>query len=328
MTIGVVVIGRNEGERLRRCLASVVGQAEAVVYVDSGSTDGSVSIANSFGFQVLSLDPKTPFSAARARNEGFDLLTREHPAIRFVQFVDGDCTVASGWLAVAAAALDDSAERAAVLGHVSEAHPDSTIFNRLCALEWKSSAGDIENFGALGGIFMVRDGVFRQLGGFNREVIAGEDSELGVRMSLAGFRVTKIDHPMVCHDANMTRFGQWWTRAVRAGHAIGQRAFLNGDTPVRDCVRERKSTWFWGIGLPAVVVVCLIPSHGASLLLLAGYGVLGWRVYRFRKGMGDSPQDAFLYARYLLLAKIANGLGLLKFYWNRLFRQYRIIEYK
>jgi GT2 family glycosyltransferase len=329
MTTGVIVIGRNEGERLRRCLASMVEQAEVVVYVDSGSADESVSIARSFGHRVLSLDPKYPFSAARARNEGFALLTREHPEIRFVQFVDGDCMVAAGWLAAAVAALDERAERAAVLGHVSEANPDNTVFNRLCALEWKSGTGDIENFGALGGIFMVRVEVFRQLGGFNREVIAGEDSELGVRMSLAGFRVTKIDQPMVCHDANMTRFAQWWKRAVRAGHAIGQRAFLNGDTPARDCVRERKSTWCWGIGLPLAVLLFLIPSHGASLLLLlAAYGVLGWRVYRFRRQMGDSPADALLYARYLLLAKIANGLGLLKFYWNRLFKQYRIIEYK
>jgi len=41
--IGVVVIGRNEGERLKRCLQSVRGRAACVVYVDSGSTDDSLA---------------------------------------------------------------------------------------------------------------------------------------------------------------------------------------------------------------------------------------------------------------------------------------------
>ena len=40
--IGIVAIGRNEGERLRRCLNSVIGRGLRVVYVDSNSTDDSV----------------------------------------------------------------------------------------------------------------------------------------------------------------------------------------------------------------------------------------------------------------------------------------------
>lgn len=53
--IGVVVIGRNEGKRLHSCLASIVGQAEAVLYVDSGSTDNSVSIALAMGDLIWSV---------------------------------------------------------------------------------------------------------------------------------------------------------------------------------------------------------------------------------------------------------------------------------
>lgn len=44
-SLGVVVIGRNEGERLKRCLASLLGNVDQIVYVDSGSTDGSVQLA-------------------------------------------------------------------------------------------------------------------------------------------------------------------------------------------------------------------------------------------------------------------------------------------
>jgi glycosyltransferase involved in cell wall biosynthesis len=68
---GLVAIGRNEGERLRRCLISAQGVYDHVVYVDSGSSDDSVALAESFGAVVVVLDTARPFTAARARNAGF-----------------------------------------------------------------------------------------------------------------------------------------------------------------------------------------------------------------------------------------------------------------
>ena len=252
--LGIVVIGRNEGERLQHCLQSLVPNVP-IIYVDSGSTDGSAALARSFGVEVIELDPACLFSAARARNEGTDLLVTLHPEITFVQFVDGDCTLIPGWLEAGLAALRAEPSRAAVIGQLVERHPDVTPYNKLCALEWQSPPGDLNNFGALGGISMMRLAVLRELGGFNPDVIAGEDSELGARIALAGFKVTKIERLMATHDADIGTFGKWWKRSVRAGHAIGQRAHLNGATALRDCVRERTSTWLWGIGLPVLVLL-------------------------------------------------------------------------
>jgi len=67
---GIVVIGRNEGERLRACFDALPGDASCVVYVDSGSTDGSVELARARGIHVVELDMSVPFTAARSRNEG------------------------------------------------------------------------------------------------------------------------------------------------------------------------------------------------------------------------------------------------------------------
>src|SRR5688500_1309656 len=103
--IGVVAIGRNEGERLRACLNSCVGKVAAVVYVDSGSTDGSIEMAKSMGVDVVPLDLSKQFTAARARNAGFARLAASHPQIEYVQFVDGDCEIVDGWIEQAAAAL-------------------------------------------------------------------------------------------------------------------------------------------------------------------------------------------------------------------------------
>ena len=327
-SLGIVVIGRNEGHRLQACLASLQGLNCPIIYVDSGSVDCSVDRARPLCEQVVELDPASPFSAARARNEGFAALALAHPHVEFVQFLDGDCTLLSGWLDAARQAMNDDPRRAIVIGPLCERRPQASIYNRLCALEWKSPAGDLHNFGALGGIMLVRAAAFVQLGGFNPQMIAGEDSEFGVRAATAGFVITKIREPMAAHDAEIQRFGQWWRRAVRSGHAIGHRFSLNGRGPARDCARERRSVLLWAFGIPLLIVLSLRVTHGASLLLVGGYGVLAHRIADYRRGQGDGASDARLYARFVVLGKFAEGVGLLQFYLNRLAGRYRIIEYK
>ena len=325
---GIVVIGRNEGDRLLACLRSLEPLACPVVYVDSGSTDGSLERAAALCERAIALDPGRPFSAARARNEGFRALLAARPELRWIQFLDGDCTLLPGWLDAAADALAADAARAVVVGPLRERHPEASAYNRLCALEWRSTPGDLRNFGALGGIMLVRADVFVEVGGFNEQVIAGEDSEFGVRVALAGFKVTKIGVEMATHDADIHRFGQWWRRAVRGGHAIGQRFSLHGRGAMRDCARERRSVLVWGLALPATILVLAPVTHGLSLLLAGGYAVLGQRIARYRRGQGDSGADARLYARFVVIGKFAEAWGLLKFYVNNMAGRFRVIEYK
>ena len=167
--IGVVAIGRNEGERLRACLESARRDCEALVYVDSGSTDDSVEIARSLGAQVVDLDLSIPFTAARARNAGFERLCREWPDVTYVQFVDGDCELEAGWIAKAEQTLD-SEDWAVVCGRRRERYREATIYNRLCDMEWDTPVGPAA---ACGGDAMMRVDVFRQVGGFSEDLIAG-----------------------------------------------------------------------------------------------------------------------------------------------------------
>ena len=325
---GIVVIGRNEGERLLACLRSVQSLGCPLVYVDSGSSDGSVERAAALCDLAFALDSTRPFSAARARNEGFQALLAARPELRLIQFLDGDCALLPGWLDAAEHAMAGDAARAIVVGPLRERHPEASAYNRLCALEWRSPPGDLSNFGALGGIMLVRADVFARVGGFNEQVIAGEDSELGVRVAMAGFKVTKIAVEMATHDADIQRFAQWWRRAGRGGHAIGQRFSLHGRGAMRDCARERRSVLVWGLALPATMLALAPATHGLSLLMAAGYLVLGQRIARYRRHLGDSAAEARLYARFVVIGKFAEAWGLLKFYVNNMAGRFRIIEYK
>ncbi|MGP0066212.1 MAG: glycosyltransferase [Isosphaeraceae bacterium] len=326
--LGIVVIGRNEGERLRSCLASTVGPHRTVVYVDSGSSDGSVELARSMGAEVVELDLSLPFTAARARNAGFDRLQQIDPVVEFVQVVDGDCEVASGWLDRARAVLEERPDVAVVFGRRRERYRDRTVYNRLADLEWNTAPiGEVK---ACGGDALMRAEALRRVGGYNPSIIAAEDDELCIRIRAEGWKVLRIDADMTLHDMAMTRFSQWWKRAVRCGHAYAEGSARYGRTPERHFVRQTRSAIFWGIVLPALAFGLAWWTWGASLVLLAGYLVLFWRAERFyRAGRGWPAGDARVYGASCVLAKFAHVYGIAK-YWTRRIRgtPVRIIEYR
>ncbi len=326
--VAAVVIGRNEGELLKPSLQSISAAQLPVVYVDSGSTDGSAALARENGAVTVELTPDRPFSAARGRNEGFDEALRQWPRTRFILFLDGDCTLEPDFVAAGLETFERDPAIAVVTGHLSERHPEASIYNRLCAFEWRSPAGRSENMSGLGGIMLVRSDAFRKVGGFDLQAIAGEEPDLGVRLGLAGYAIVKIDRPMATHDAQIDRFGQWWTRAVRGGHALAHRYARHGRTRYRDGRREIRSVLFWGFALPLLTILTLWPTHGLSLLLVAGYGFLGWRVYRHYRGTGLSPADARLVTRFIIYGKFAEFIGILRYGLNRLRGRFHIIEYR
>lgn len=326
--VGAVVIGRNEGDRLKASLASVRAAGIPLVYVDSGSLDRSVEIAKEMADAVVELDPARPFTAARARNEGLRRLQSSWPAVDYVLFLDGDCRLEPQFVPAAVEAMLADPRRAIVTGHLREHASDISKFHRLCALEWQSPAGEIVDYSRLGGIMLARVKDVVNVGGFNEHLIAGEDPELGVRLGLAGRRATKIDVPMAVHRADITHFSQWWRRAVRGGHAMAHRYAINGRSKVRDCAREFYSTLFWGIALPVIILGAAWPTRGLSLLLAAGYLVLAARIYRHFSRRGASVKDARLGARYGIYIKFANAVGLLRFLVNARRGKFEIIEYK
>lgn len=321
--IGVVVIGRNEGQRLERCLASVFGAADAVVYVDSGSTDGSVQLARDRGVQVLALDMTRPFTAARARNEGFACLQRALPDVRYVQFVDGDCEVVGGWLDTAQAFLAAHPEVAVVCGRRRERFPQRSVYNLLCDLEWDTPVGEAK---ACGGDALMRADAFAAVSGFRPGLIAGEEPELCVRLRGAGWKVWRLAAEMTLHDAAITHFSQWWQRSLRAGYAFAEGAALHGAAPEHHWQRESRRAWTWGLGIPLVIVLASTLLGGWALLLLLIYPLQAVRLAR--RG-ARSPRENWLQAVFLVLGKFPEMLGQVKFLLNRFGAgKTALIEYK
>jgi glycosyltransferase involved in cell wall biosynthesis len=322
--VGVVIIGRNEGERLRRCLASVVRHAECIVYVDSGSTDGSVAMSRSLGVDVVELDLRRPFTAARARNEGFERLLASRPGLKHVFFVDGDCEVVHGWLETAVRFLDDHPQVAVVWGRRRERYPERSVYNLLCDIEWDSfPLGETK---ACGGDAVMRVSAFEQVTGYRPDLICGEEPELCVRLRKRGWRVWHLSADMTLHDAALYRFGQWWKRMLRGGYAYAQGVELHGAPPERHWVQESRRAWIWGLWIPVIIVALAIAVGWQALLLLLVYPL---QVLRLALKGTRSRQANWWHAIALVLCKFPEMMGQLKFLLDKYRRvQSGLIEYK
>jgi glycosyltransferase involved in cell wall biosynthesis len=325
--IGIVTIGRNEGERLEKCLRSVVGRAATVVYVDSASTDDSVAFARQIGAEVVELDMSIRFTAARARNEGLTRLLSIDPQCEFVQFVDGDCEVMPGWLEAAAEKLASDKKIAVVCGKKAERYPEASIYNRLCGMEWKLPTGKIL---FSGGDMMARVSALKEVNGYNSGLIAGEEPEMCLRLRNAGYEIWGLDVPMSIHDADMHRFSQWWMRNVRAGHAFSEVAAMHSHEPERFWCKDVRSNWIWGAIIPVVLLGFAWPTRGWSLLGFVLYLKPFWGTYRWTLSQpGNSKMDAFLNSIFILLGKIPQALGQWKVLCDRVLnRRSRVLEYK
>jgi GT2 family glycosyltransferase len=324
--LGIVTIGRNEGERLRCCLNSLVGRDRPVVYVDSNSTDGSVEFARSLGVDVVELDLSLPFTAARARNAGFERLLRVEPTVEFVQFVDGDCEVVPGWLDRAREVLKENQGAAVVFGRRRERFPDQSIYNSLADIEWDTPVGESKY---CSGDILVRVEALTQIGGYNPTLIAGEDPDLAVRVRQHGWRILRIDAEMTLHDMAMTRFGQWWKRCDRAGFAFAQGAAMHGKPPERHWVRQVRSIEFWGIAVPLLILCLAWPTGGASLILALVYPLHAVWIARRHQKLGMPIRKAWLWAWAAIIGRFPNAIGLMRFWFSRLSgHQQALIEYK
>lgn len=322
--VDAVAIGRNEGRRLVECLASLNRAGmRRIVYVDSGSTDGSVLAAEAEGAQVVALDMSQPFTAARARNAGLAAILAGNEPPEYVHFIDGDCVLQTGWLSRARGFLDEHPQAVVACGRRRERHPAASVYNRLCDAEWNTPVGEAL---ACGGDALMRVAALERVGGYRDDLIAGEEPELCLRLRRAGGQVWRLDAEMTLHDAAMTRFSQWWRRTCRAGHAFAEGAALHGAPPDRHWVTETRRAVIWGAVLPLLIVILLFVSPALALLLALVYPA---QILRLAARGGISRRASWEIAGFNVLSKFAEAQGVLSYWLNRLRgRRGGLIEYK
>ena len=318
--VGFVIIGRNEGPRLERCLRSVLAVSDRVVYADSASTDESVNTAKRLGAIVVELPNDGRLNAARGRNAGYDELRTRYSECDAVQFLDGDCILQPEWPSRAVDFLDAHSDVAVVCGRRFEAEPEASIYNALCDQEWNTPVGETAE---CGGDALIRCAALDQAGGYNSDLLAGEEPEMCARLRAAGWRIWRIDARMTEHDARILSLKQWWRRTQRGGFGYAQVWMATNSLPRRLYGRELRSALAWAVALPLLVVIAAILAKQTLLLLILplGYGVQMLRIMRSYRGEHRLAKSALI-----LLAKLPEAIGAARFLLTR--GGGRVAEYK
>lgn len=314
--ISVVVIGRNEGERLVRCMQSV-RSAEypadklELTYVDSGSTDGSAARAAALGARVIRTQPQHP-TAAAARNAGL-----EAAACDLVQFLDGDTILAAAWLHNAAAVMANPSVTA-VYGRCEELAPQASIYNFWAHHDWYVPPGRVESSG---GNLLVRRAAVVAVGGYDAALIAGEERDLSYRLIRdQSATILCLDEPMILHDIGMTRFSQYWRRCIRTGHAYAE---VGARYPRLHSWRRTRRHNILHVSLAALALT-------SSCLLRSPWPLIVWLTFillavsrnalRCRERVG-SLGSAWLYSFHHYFAKLPTVVGQCNYWLRRIARR-------
>jgi glycosyltransferase involved in cell wall biosynthesis len=307
MKVAIVIIGRNEGERLRVSLAAARRECDRIVYVDSESGDGSLETAQSMGIEAVSLQ-KPGLTAARGRQTGFERLRELWPETEHVQFIDGDCELQPGWLERAARELERDDRIAAVSGIRAETRVRESVWSRLVDIEWPRHEGDVLY---PGGDSYCRVSALMQIGGWSVGLIAGEDPDLGFRLTDGGWRVRRLSAPMTLHDIRISSFGQYWKRAVRSGYAYAAAGWRGRHGSGRMYLTTG-AKFTVQVSLLAAAVVAGGVYWPVTLLAVAIAAWMIWRAARFGVSRGLRGGDAAKYAVLTLPVRLGQAFGFIR----------------
>jgi cellulose synthase/poly-beta-1,6-N-acetylglucosamine synthase-like glycosyltransferase len=193
--VSIIIIGRNEEAGIGKCIEAALSAADQIggaeiIFVDSASTDRSVSIARSCGVRVLSLKPAWKLTPSAGRFIGSHFAKGE-----FVLFLDADTLVYRDFLPHALRHFDDHADLGGINGYLDDLNEKGEIM--LDVEERYPAATDVKWL--RGPCCFYRKEALEKVGSFNPYLAVEEEAELGLRLIKNGWRLQQIPVPMACH---------------------------------------------------------------------------------------------------------------------------------
>jgi len=315
--VSVIIIGRNEARNLPACIQSIremdyPQDRLELMYVDTDSTDGSPDVARSLGVTVYEEHSDLP-SAGRARNRGW-----REAQYEIVHFVDGDMTVAPGYLKQAVRHLGNDGV-VCVIGRLDEKRQHSNPIAATLHYTWRARQPGFVDAPGAGGTFLKS--ALDEIEGYNSNILRGEETDLGFRLRAAGYRMLMIEAVMGTHDYDIQTLGQLVKWLLRMGYSFGavlgtppQASLANDRARARNLLVQAvllviylglalAMRWWWMLPLwPLALVLFVIVRY--------------WNL--------DVPQRRWAAIRYYGLVYLAKPIiiaGIVQYWWQRIVRK-------
>ena len=326
--IDCIIIGVNCEKTLERCIKSILSgtypeQKIHIIYSDGGSADRSIAIAHSFSqVNVIKLNPEYP-TPGLGRNAGW-----KAGRSTYVQFLDSDTILDREWMIPAIDAMKNPAV-GAVRGYRKELHPERSFFNWIGDMEWNTTPGECDSFG---GDVLIRRAALEETGGYDEELVGGEDPELSWRISQNGWKILMLDALMTSHDLAMLKTSQYLKRSFRSGYgfaAVQSRVAGTGSNFWKADMRRimRKGGGFFIFLVAGILLLVLQQNYlgiACSVLsIIAGSTMLlSPRLFKIEKFMRENnlnKTEAKKYAWHCVFVVIPQLFGIIRFFIGRLF---------
>jgi glycosyltransferase involved in cell wall biosynthesis len=254
--VSVVIAVKNDARRLQVLLSSLAKLPEhpQIIVVDNGSTDDSVSVAESAGVDVYCY-PNLRVGALRNRG-----VTHSNGDV--LAFADSDHEVPEDWLRIGCDILTRSEEIVAVGSHYLPPS-DGTWVQRVWGVHRLrgETPRDVDWLGA--GNLFVRRVDFARVGGFREDLVAAEDVDLCFRLKQQGKRIV-CDHSIrSVHHGEPKTIRQFLRKEYWRGSS-GIRAWVSQGFPLRDLPSLVWPAWHLLLGiafLSSLLLLLIHPGH-------------------------------------------------------------------
>ena len=193
--VSVIIPALNSEKTLDACLNAISlmdypKEKLEVILVDNGSTDRTVEIGKKYNVKVF-IKPKVNISSLR--NFGVKMAKGDIYA-----FVDSDCLVSKDWLNNALNHLKKDV--VAIAGCGPDIPDDSSWIEKSWFFYKDLEARTVKHLGT--GNLLVKKSVFMKVGGFNENLITGEDSEFCRRIREMGYLIISDNKIRSTHLGN------------------------------------------------------------------------------------------------------------------------------
>lgn len=258
--ISVVVIGKNEGMRLAYCLECVHQSLRhlsyELIYVDSRSTDGSLTLAKEHGAACYLLDEEAT-TAGLGRLVGTQIAKGE-----YLLFLDGDMLLQPGFVQQAMMVMA-SGNYDGACGIREDRYMKNGKVVSVC--ENYFGCTQLRIAPEFGGALFIKAEALARSGGWSGNTIACEEAELHARLLAHGCRIVELPILMFIHCDNV-RDERGLLGAVFSRRRLGEGqamvcAIKNGSAQAY-IHREREKFSFYLLDWLCVLLILLLGGAG------------------------------------------------------------------
>lgn len=301
--VSIVVIGLNEELHLKDTFNAVMKidypvDKYELIYVDSGSSDKSVEIADKFTNKVF-IERSVYPTAARGRNRGLVEATGE-----IVHFIDGDVQIDKEYIRKVVNIMRKK-DVCAVYGYLIEKSSDG--LNRILLSHWERRESGYSHAAGAGGTFDKK--VLLSVGGYDERIRRGEETELGERLNLNNHKIWYIDECMGIHDYGIKGWGDLYKTYYSDGYHKSFIMRIRGNSAFLKSTRRsyyNNFTFCFGIFSLTLITMILIGFWGvfASVTLFAFYFLSKSVIKRRIKS-----KETFLYYFFMEISRFVSLFG-------------------